>query len=249
MRSWWLFSAALLSLPLQAQEHSAAQHTQEHMLQEYVLQEHGGAYTGSILGERVEYLPVRDALQWGAQGWYGSDLNKAWFKTEGKYDTAASALAHGEMQLLYSRAVAPYWDLQSGLRVDAGEGAPRHYAVLGLMGLAPYWFELNLAGFLSERGALSARLEADYELRFTQRLILQPRAAFDYRFTRDAAAHIGRGLGDAELGLRLRYEWRREFAPYIGVERREVHEGSAAPLESARTAWETSWLVGLRFWY
>jgi copper resistance protein B len=269
MRALWIASAALLSLPLYAQDHAGHQpdaaavtppaaQTQPEMPmpmndgaeRNALMQEHGGARTGLILGERFEYLPELDSLRWEGQGWYGSDLNKLWLKTEGEYDTETDDLERGEAQLLYSRAVAPYWDLQAGLRVDDGEGPRRHYAALGLMGLAPYWFELDLAAFLSERGDLSARLEAEYELRFTQRLILQPRLELDYDFADDPAAGIGQGVSEASLGLRLRYEWRREFAPYIGVERHEVHGGTAALFDAAgRDTQETSWVVGLRFWY
>jgi copper resistance protein B len=269
MRALWISTAVLMSLPLHAQDHTEHQHgaatatppaaqAQTAMpmpmagssAHNTLMHEHGGMRTGLLLGERFEYLPEADTLRWEGQGWYGSDLNKLWLKTEGEYDTEADSLERGEVQMLYSRAVAPYWDLQGGLRVDDGEGPRRSYATVGLIGLAPYWFELDAAAFLSERGDLSARVEAQYELRFTQRLILQPRLELDYAFADDPAIGIGQGVSEASAGLRLRYEWRREFAPYIGVERREVHGGTATLFDAVgRETKETSWVVGLRFWY
>src|SRR5690606_20487158 len=126
-------------------------------------------------------------------------------------------LEHAEVQALYSRAVGPYFDLQAGVRQDLEPRPRRTYATIGIEGLAPYWFEVEGALFLSDRGGLSARLGASYDLRLTQRLILEPRVEASLAASDDAAVGVGRGLSDAEAGLRLRYEVRREFAPYVGV--------------------------------
>ena len=136
------------------------------------------------------------------QGWLGRDLNKFWFKTEGAYDIDAQRSEETEVQALYSRAVAPYWDVQAGVRQDNGFGPSRSYAVIGLQGLAPYWFEIDAAAFVSERGDLSSRLEAEYELRFTQRMLLQSRIELDYAFGDDVAIGAGKGVRDASFGLR-----------------------------------------------
>lgn len=262
MRCHLLAAMTLLVAPLHAQDHSAHGHgsttnestsdsalsgTDAHAT---LLHEHGGMRTGFLFGERFEYLPEFEQQMWEAQGWYGSDSSKLWLKTEGEYHTEEEVLEHAELQLLYSRAVAPYWDLQAGLRIDDGEGPRRHHAVIGVQGLAPYWFELDLAAFLSESGKLSARVEAEYELRFTQRLILQPRLELNYSFADDFAAGIGKGWNETSLGLRLRYEWHRQFTPYVGVEYRSLHGGTAT-LYDARglDTHEMTWLGGLRFWY
>ena len=243
-----------------AQDHSAHEHSVTQSVSQArgssspanaaLLHEHGGMPTGLLIGERLEYSPELDLQRWEAQGWYGVDLHKVWVKTEGEFDAESESIDHAEVQLLYSQAIAPYWDVQGGVRVDAGEGPQRHQAVIGLMGLAPYWFELDAAAFLSERGDISARVEAEYDMRFTQRLILQPRLELNYEFGDDRAVGIGKGVREASFGLRLRYEWRRQLAPYIGVEHRKSYGGTARLQEVAGHADEvTTWLVGLRLWY
>lgn len=216
---------------------------------EHLMFEHGGSLNFLVLGERFEQSDA-DTRAWEAQGWLGYDYDKLWLKTEGEYDTEADATEHSEVQALYSHAVAPYWDMQAGLRRDDAGSESRTYAVLGLMGLAPYWFEVDAATFVSEHGDLSARLEVEYELRFTQRLFLQPRLELNYNLDDDFAMNIGKGVSEASFGLRLRYEWRREIAPYAGIE--WVHSyGNTAALRRAAGVddGDTRIVAGLRFWY
>lgn len=213
---------------------------------------HGETLNTYLIAERLErnWNDDDDALEWEMQGWIGRDLDKFWFKTEGEYDTNDSRSERTEVQALYSRAIAPYWDLQAGVRQDNGFGPSRSYAVIGLQGLAPYWFELDAAAFVSERGDLSSRLEAEYELRFTQRTLLQSRLELDYAFADDVAIGAGEGLRDASLGLRLRYELRREFAPYIGVEWHKAYGDTATYLGQRGLERDAVNLVaGLRIWY
>ncbi len=213
---------------------------------------HGDALNFLVLGERFEYAEDdgASARLWELQGWVGYDRDKVWFKTEGRYDTEADATEHSEVQALYSRAVAPYWDLQAGVRRDDTGSTTRHHAVLGVQGLAPYWFEVDAAAFISERGDVSARLESEYELRFTQKLLLQPRLELNYSFADDPAAGIGEGMSEASVGLRLRYELRREFAPYIGVEWSRAYGGTSALLRAAgEDRDEMNVVAGLRVWY
>jgi copper resistance protein B len=208
---------------------------------------HGDAINYLLLGERFERLEG-DRFNWEAQGWVGRDLDKLWFKTEGHREQGATERA--EVQALFSRAVASFWDLQAGLRHDTGTGATRTHAVFGLQGLAPYWFEVDLAAFVSERGDASARLELEYELRFTQRLLLQPRVELNYSFADDFAAGIGQGFSDTSVGLRLRYEIRREFAPYVGVEWSRASGATAQLLvNQGREREELSVVAGVRVWY
>lgn len=208
---------------------------------------HGDSINYLLLGERFERLEG-EGFNWEAQGWVGRDLDKLWFKTEGQ--RAQGTTGRAEVQALYSRAVAPFWDLQAGLRHDTGTGATRTHAVFGLMGLAPYWFELDLAAFVSERGDVSTRLEAEYELRLSQRLLLQPRVELNYSFADDAAAGVGQGFSDTSVGLRLRYEIRREFAPYLGVEWHRAFGTTAQLLDNqGREREDLRVVTGLRFWY
>jgi copper resistance protein B len=210
---------------------------------------HGDSLNFLVLADSFERTDD-DTLQWDMQGWLGYDRDRLWFKTEGEHATNADGADHSEVQLLYGRAVSPYWDLQAGLRRDDAGSASRTYSVLGVQGLAPYWFEVDAAAFLSEQGNLSARVEAEYELRFTQKLLLQPRLELNYSFADDPVLGVGDGMSEASLGLRLRYEWHREFAPYVGVEWSRAFGGTADLLHAAGEDQEESRVVaGLRFWY
>ena len=154
-------------------------------------------------------------------GWYGGDYNRLWLKTEGEWRTSGERGGEGEVQALYGRLIAPFWDFQIGLRYDQFSGASfdrsRGFAVIGLQGLARYRFELEPALFISQDGDVSARLTATYDILLTQRLILQPRVDFDVAVQSAKKFGVGEGVNSLWLGLRLRYEIRREFAPYVGV--------------------------------
>jgi copper resistance protein B len=208
------------------------------------LHEHGGMLNSLLMVDRLEQQQRAgdDLALWEAQAWYGGDYHKLWVKTEGEHRDDAK---HAELQALYSRAVAPYWDVQAGLRHDDGSAAAhtysRSYAVFGLQGLAPYWFEVDSALFLSEHGDLSVRVETEYELNLTQRLLLQPRLALNHAFAADVAAGAAQGITDSSIGLRLRYEFIREFAPYVGVEWSLGKTGKDDD--------EHRVVAGVRFWY
>jgi copper resistance protein B len=150
-----------------------------------------------------------------AQAWIGKDLHKLWLKTD--VEQLGKNIEEVEFQALYSRAVAPYWDFQLGWRTDIRPQPNRNWAVIGFQGLAPYWFEIEATAFIGDDGRTAVRLEAEYEVLLTQRLILTPDFEVNAYGKNDAATGIGAGVSNLELGLRLRYEIRREFAPYIGV--------------------------------
>lgn len=179
---------------------------------------HGNQINSLVIAERVEYQSGddADALVWEAQGWLGTDADKLWIKTEGEYEYGEGT-EEAELQLLYSRAISAFWDVQAGIRHDIEPAPDRSHLVLGVQGLAPYWFEVDAALFLSDNGKLSARFEAEYEIFLTQRLILQPRVELNLAAAGDEAIGIGRGFFDSVAELRLRYEFRREFAPYLGI--------------------------------
>ena len=162
-----------------------------------------------------------DALRWDLQGWWGTDRHKAWLKSEGEQSTEGPSAGDAEVQLLYSRMIAPFWDAQIGVRQDflfgAGPNRERTFGVLGLQGLARYWFELEPSLFVSDDGDVSFRLAGTYDLYVTQRLVAQPRLELNAAASDASRFGIESGVNDIELGLRLRYEIRREFAPYLGV--------------------------------
>ena len=180
--------------------------------------EHGGMRFSQILFNlaEVQVRNGRDGYRWDGAGWFGGDIHRLVVKTEGEGGFADRVEA-AEVQALYARALDPYWNLQAGVRQDLGAGAKRTYATLGVEGLAPYWFDVEGAVFLSDKGDVLARAEAWYDQRLTQRATLQPRIELNLAAQDMPASRIGAGLSTAELGLRLRYELKRELAPYIGV--------------------------------
>lgn len=168
----------------------------------------------------IDQLEVRatdgpDPWVLDAQAWVGRDLQKFWMKVEGEYLDGNATEA--EVQALYSRAIAPYWDLQVGWRHDIRPDPSRDWLAVGFEGLAPYWFEVEGAAFIGESGQVGARLKGDYEWMFTQRWVLSPELEMNLHSKDDEEVGVGSGLSDLQLGLRLRYEVRREFAPYVGV--------------------------------
>ncbi len=213
-------------------------------------QEHGGMALSRTMIERLELRPGdgRDVYAWEADFRYGGDINRLVVKTEG--EGVRGDLEAAELQVVYSRAIGPYFDLQAGVRQDFKPTPRRTYATLGFEGLAPYWFELEGALFLSNTGALSARLEASYDLRLTQRLILEPRGELSFAAQDTPALEVGSGLSSAELGLRLRYEIWREVAPYVGVnyERRFGRTADFARAHGEEVS-DTRFVIGLRAWF
>ena len=190
-----------------------------------------------------------DALLWDVQAWYGGDIDKFYFKSEGEYSTDENEFEEIELQGLWSRAISPFWDVQAGLRYDL-EPKGKAHAVLGMQGLAPYWFEVDAAAFLSTDGDLTARIETEYELLLTQRLILQPRGELAFSAQDIPLDGIGAGLSDFSAGLRLRYEFKREFAPYIGVEwQTSLGETADFARANGNEPDNASLILGLRAWF
>lgn len=210
--------------------------------------EHGASRVSKIQADLLEWAPEGDGYTWQVEGWYGGDTNRVAFKTEGEGQSGEGVEA-AEMQLLYSRAVGRYTDVQLGLRYDL-EPRSRAYAVLAVDMLLPYWFEVEGSFFLAEDGDLLARVEGSYDLRLTQRLVLEPRAELEFAAQEIPQSEIGSGLSKGEFGLRLRYEIRRDFAPYVGVSYERVFGETA---DFARSAGEdvesTRVVVGLRAWF
>ncbi len=176
--------------------------------------------------EQLEYRvssddDTADHLGWEAQGWIGGDINKFWWKNEGEAVFDGPDERETETDLLYSRLITPFWDFQVGVQYanewHDGDYEDRWSGVVALQGLAPYKFELDNSLYISEHGDATLAVEAEYDLRITQRLVLQPRAGIGFAFQDIAERRLGAGMTDATLDLRLRYEIKREFAPYFGI--------------------------------
>lgn len=190
-----------------------------------------------------------DTFAWDAQAWLGTDDDKAWFKTEGEKPLGDS-LEEAETQLLYSRRISDFFDLQVGGRYDFRPEPERAYGVVGLQGLAPMFVEIDSVAFLSEEGDLSARFKAEYDLLITQKLVLQPLLEVNLAADEVEELGIGQGINDVELGLRLRYEIIREFAPYIGVDWHRLVGQTADFAKADGHDDETlSFVAGVRMWF
>jgi copper resistance protein B len=201
----------------------------------------------------VEQLEYREAdgdnqLVFEGEAWIGKDLNKFWFKTE--VERVDGDTEEAEVQFLYSRAVAPFWDLQVGWRHDIKPKPDRDWLALGFKGLAPYYFEVDAGLFIGESGQINARLEAEYEYMFTQKLILSPEIEVNLYSKDDEQVGTGSGLSDMELGLRLRYEVRREFAPYIGVNwSKKFGKTADFAKDEGEDTNDVQIVAGIRFWF
>ncbi|MBI0533697.1 copper resistance protein B [Sphingomonas sp. TX0522] len=217
----------------------------------HLQQHHGGQNFSQVLLNLAEYQfrNGRDGYRWDGEAWFGGDINRLFIKSEGE-GAFRKGIESAEVQALYSRTIGPYFNLQAGVRQDLGPSPKRTYATVGLQGLAPGFFELEGAVFLSNKGDVLGRLGGYYDQRITQRLILQPRAELNFAAQDVPENRIGSGLSNAELGLRLRYEIRREFAPYVGVswDRRFGDTARYARADGDR-ATSKSIVAGIRVWF
>lgn len=209
---------------------------------------HGGGTYYQILMNIAEaqIRRGRDGYRWDGEAWIGGDINRLTLKSEGEGDFSGEA-QQAEVQALYSRALDPYWNLQAGIRHDIKPNPSRTYATIGIEGLAPYWFNVEAALFLSSRGDVLGRAEAWYDQRLTQFVVLQPRFEANLAAQNVPEDGIGGGLSDIELGLRLRYEKSRRIAPYVGVswERQVGDTARYSRLRNANTG-GFSFVIGLR---
>ena len=217
----------------------------------HLKQGHGGQKLAQIMFNLAEaqFRNGRDGFEWDGEGWYGGDIDRLWVKSQGD-GTFGRSIDRAEVQALYSHAIDPYFNLQAGVRYDFKPTPSRVYATVGIEGLAPNFFDLQGALFLSNKGELLARAEGYYDQRITQRLILQPRAELNFAAQSTPETKTGSGLSDAEIGLRLRYDIRREFAPYVGVQYRRAFGDTRTYLREAGekpAGW--SLLTGIRTWF
>ena len=202
--------------------------------------------------DQLEYRQQdgNDLIVWEGQGRIGDDENKLTLKTVGEYVRNADLFENAEVQLLYQRLISDFFDAQIGIRQDIKPDPSRTFGVIGINGLAPQWFETDASFFVSHKGDTSLRLEAEYDILFTQRLVLEPSAEINIAFSNDEKTGVGSGLSDVELGLRLRYEIAREFAPYIGINwERKIGKTSDFASEEGEDSNVFSVVAGLRIFF
>jgi len=185
---------------------------------------------------------------WDAEGWYGGDYDKLWVKSEGDWPSGGGA--RGRAELLWDRIATRWWSLQAGARYDFGGGPGKGWAALGVQGLAPYWIDVEASLYVGSGGSVAARVKLEDDLRLSYRLLLQPELELNAYSSPERARDQGTGLSDLQAGLRLRYEIRRELAPYLGLAWRRRWGQTAQLLRAAgQVPDELQWLLGVRFWY
>ena len=189
-----------------------------------------------------------DAFSWDTKGWVGQDRNRLWFRTEG--DRSGGRTEQAQVNLRSGRAIARWWDVTAGVRLDTLPDTPRSALALGVQGLAPYWFEVEASAYIEPSGRTHVRVETEYDLLITNRLVLQPLVELEVYGSADRERLIGTGLSTGEVGLRLRYAFRRELAPYVGVVWTRRFSGTAGQARAAgQDVTGTRLAVGLRTWF
>jgi copper resistance protein B len=214
-----------------------------------LMQMEDNAPFGMVLLDKLEWRngERENSRVWDLQAFYGTDYHKLWLKSEG---TRVHGEESGRVEALWDRVISSWWSVQTGVRYDFSEGPSRTWAAFGVQGLAPYFFELDAALYVAEHGRTALRVAAEYDALITQRLILQPSMQLAAYGKSDPENGIGSGVSDMEVGLRLRYEIRREIAPYVGVQWERLFGGSAELARSAGVdADELSVVVGVRAWF
>lgn len=193
----------------------------------------------TLLFDQLEWRDDGDlsGTAWKLRGWIGDGEHRVWLRTEGERPAGNT---RGDVELLWGRPTGPWWDMLLGVRHDVGAGPRRDWLAMGVKGLAPYKVEVEATAYVGPAGRLAARAEAEYDVLLTNRLVLQPKLEAN-AWSPDAEAH-GDARVDASFGLRLRYELRREFAPYLGYAWSREFGGGA-------NATEGQWVAGMRVWF
>ncbi len=230
------------AMPTQASTQSTAPMPMHDMLDDAI-----HAYT---LIDRLEawHGDSANGQAWKADGWIGTDTDRLWWRSEGERDATRTQAA--DLEALYGHSVSTWWDVVAGVREDFKPGDAQTFAAFGVQGLAPQKFRIEATAYLGEHGQSAARIEIERDLLLGNRLILQPQVEANLYARDDAARGIGAGLGDAEAGLRLRYEITRRFAPYLGIDWQRAF-GKTADLRRAlgEEAHDTRLLAGVRLWF
>jgi len=212
--------------------------------------EHAPEIHSMLLVNRLEHWDGQHGTgqAWEASGWVGGNINRLWLRSEGERGDGRTESANLEM--MYGRSVSPWWDVLVGVKQDFRPADSRTWAAFGIQGLAPYKFETSATAYIGEGGQFAATVEVEYELLLTNRLILQPLVEATFSAKDEPAYGNGSGLNKVEAGLRLRYEFSRRFAPYIGISHERLFGDTADYHEAAgERARDTRWVAGVRVWF
>ncbi|NVZ99644.1 copper resistance protein B [Pseudomonas gingeri] len=208
------------------------------------------ALNSFFLIDRLEWqnADAGSAFNWEAKGWVGGDIDRLWLRTEG--ERLNGLTEKSEVQALWGHAISPWWDVLGGVRQDFKPGDAQTWAAFGVQGLALYNFEAEATAFIGEQGQTAARLEGEYDFLLTNKLILQPMAELNFHGKNDPQRGVGSGLSESEIGMRLRYEIRREFAPYVGLTwNRSYGKTADYTLAEGGDRSEARLVLGVRFWF
>jgi copper resistance protein B len=211
---------------------------------------HQGGSNFLFLADQLEWQDADEGstLAWDISGWYGGDIDRLAFRSEGERTNGHTEEA--ELQLLWSHAIGPWWETVTGVRQDFKPGSPQTWAAFGVQGMPLFGLETEATAFLGEGGQSALRLEAEYDILLTQRWVLQPTAELNLYGRNDEVRGVGSGLSDANLGLRLRYEISRQFAPYVGVTWNRAYGNTADLLrDEDEDLSDTRLVAGVRFWF
>ena len=244
-RTWAALAALAVAVPGEARAQMPGMPEMKHMMR--------WENTLFVLFDQLEYSPAGEGRPANVEAlaWYGGAYNRVWVRAQGEFATTERA-GEAEAQVLFGRLVSPWWDAVAGLRVDkhwGDEDPERVQLAIGFIGLAPLRFELQPTLFVSHRGEISARLEAGYQFLLTQRLVAEPEVELNAALQASRRYDIARGLNDYEMGLRVRYEFRREIAPYVGVSRsRRIGGATNIAREHGEPIADNRFVVGVRLW-
>ena len=205
---------------------------------------------GALIVDRLEGVSARDdfSMTYDWQVWYGRDYDKLVVRAEGEIDRGT--FKNNRNEALWGHALTAFWDTQLGVRIDSGLGTDRVWGAFGVQGFAPYWIYIEATAYVGEEGRTAFRLETEYDVLITQKLILQPRIEMNFYSDNDSSRLVSSGLSNIEAGLRLRYEIEREFAPYIGIEWASTFGSAADAIRSqGHKPEETRFVAGVHFWF
>jgi copper resistance protein B len=213
-----------------------------------VMQMNDDAAFGMVKFDELEHAFANgNPVMWEGDAWYGGDFDKVWLRSEGEHEDGR---LDAKTELFWDHAFSSFWDWQLGARRDSGLGGDRNWTAFGVRGLAPYWFDVEATAYAGEQGRTALRLRTEYEILFTQRLILQPEFEMNIYGKNDPQREVGSGLSDAEFGLRLRYEISRELAPYVGVVwQRRFGDAARFARTDGRDPSDAQLVAGIRFWF
>lgn len=209
---------------------------------------HDNGIQHTVLVDRLETSNAGDSLAWNGRAWIGSDMNRLWLRSEGLRVDGRTGPA--DLEVLAGHSIAPWWDVVAGLRHDFSPGGAQDFAAIGVQGVAPGKIAVDATAYVGQGGQTAARLDVEYESLLTNRLILQPHVELNLFGRDDPDRGIGSGLGTVDVGLRLRYEITRRFAPYIGVEHQRAF-GTTARLrrDNGDHGRDTRIVAGVRWWF